>query len=147
METLRGLLIISFLAVLIVVAIMDYQTQTIHDGCHVIIFVLGVAAIWLFPERGLMDKSIGAFAVSLPMIIITLVIPGAFGGGDIKLMAACGWFVGVKPIVYAMIIGLFSAAIYCVVMLAGKKTGRKEHFALGPWLALGVAVSVFYGNF
>lgn len=145
--SLRGLLVFLFLAVLTVVAAIDYDTQMIYDRFHVIIFVLGVAAIWLFPEHSLVSRCIGMFVISLPMVGLAMVIPGAFGGGDIKLMAACGWFLGVKGIVCAMFIGLLTGGIYCVVLLAKKQIGRKEHFAFGPWLAVGLAIAVFFGDF
>lgn len=106
--SLRGLLVFAFLAVLMVIAMIDYDTQTIYDRFHIIIFVLGAAALWLFPEHGIWTKCIGALIISVPMFLLALAIPGAFGGGDIKLMAACGWLLGVKAIVCAMFIGLFA---------------------------------------
>lgn len=145
--SLRGLLVFLFLAVLMVTAMIDYDTQTIYDRFHIMIFLLGTAAVWLFPEHGLVSKCIGIFIISVPMLLLALAIPGAFGGGDIKLMAACGWLLGVKSIVCAMFIGLFAGGIYCVILLAGKKIGRKEHFAFGPWLAIGLTAAVFYGDF
>lgn len=144
--SLRGLLVFAFLAVLMVIAMIDYDTQTIYDRFHVMIFFLGVAAIWLFPEHGLVSKGIGALIISVPMLILALVIPGAFGGGDIKLMAACGWLLGVKSILCAMFIGLLAGGLYCTILLAGKKIGRKEHFAFGPWLAIGLSVAAFFGD-
>lgn len=125
---------------------IDYDTKMIYDSCHVVILALGIAAIWLFPEHGLGDRCIGIFVVSVPMLILALAIPGAFGGGDIKLMAACGWLLGVKAVICAMMIALLAGGAYCVVMLAKKKISRKESFAFGPWLAVGLAVAVFYGD-
>lgn len=145
--SLRGLLVFAFLAVLMEVALIDWETRMIYDRFHVIIFVLGVAAVWLFPEHGMMSKVIGALLISVPMLLLTLAVPGAFGGGDIKLMAACGWLLGMKSIVCAMFLGLFTGGIYCAVLLAQKKIGRREHFAFGPWLAIGLAVAAFYGDF
>lgn len=145
--SLRGLLVFAFLSVLMAAAMIDYDTQIIYDSFHVIIFLLGTAAIWLFPEHGIISKCIGTLIISVPMLLLALVIPGAFGGGDIKLMAACGWLLGTKSIVCAMFISLLAGGIYCTVLLAGKKISRKEHFAFGPWLAVGLAVSAFYGDF
>lgn len=145
--SLRGLLVFIFLSVLMAAAMIDYDTQMIYDSFHVIIFVLGIGAVWLFPEHGLISKIIGIFIISVPMLILALVIPGAFGGGDIKLMAACGWLLGAKSIVCAMFLALLAGGLYCTILLAGKKIGRKEHFAFGPWLAIGLSVAAFYGDF
>lgn len=144
--SLRGLLVFAFLSVLMIVALIDYDTQTIYDWCHVIIFLLGAAALLLFPEHGLADRAAGMFIISVPMLLLALCIPGAFGGGDIKLMAASGWLLGVKAVVCAMFLGLFAGGTYCVFLLARGKIGRKDHFAFGPWLAFGLAVAVFCGD-
>lgn len=45
-------------------------------------------------EHGLIDRLIGALIVSVPMLLLALAIPGAFGGGDIKLMAVSEHFLG-----------------------------------------------------
>jgi len=144
--SLRGGLVFIFLAVLMIVAGIDWDTRMIYDRFHVIIGVLGLAAVWLFPEITLKSRLIGIVVISVPMLVLALVIPGAFGGGDIKLMAACGWLLGWKASVFAMFVGLLTAGIYCGIMLATGKLKRKDHFAFGPFLAVGLAVAAFFGE-
>ncbi|XCP86781.1 prepilin peptidase [Roseburia hominis] len=144
--SLRGLLVFAFLAVLMIVAAIDWDTRIIYDRFHIIIGILGLAAVWLFPEITLKSRLIGLLVISVPMLLLALLIPDAFGGGDIKLMAACGWYLGWKANVFAMFVGLLTAGIYCGVMLAAGKLGRKEHFAFGPFLAAGLAVAAFCGE-
>lgn len=144
--SLRGLLVFAFLAVLMMVAAIDWDTRIIYDRFHVMIGLLGLAAVWLFPEIPLMSRLTGMAAVSLPMLALALLIPDAFGGGDIKLMAACGWLLGWKANVFAMFSGLLTAGIYCGVMLAAGKLGRKDHFAFAPFLAAGLAAAAFCGE-
>ena len=64
----------------------------IKDGCHAAIVLLAAAAMLLDRNTGIASRLLGALCVSAPMLALTLVIPGAFGGGDIKLMAAAGLF-------------------------------------------------------
>ncbi len=68
------------------------------------------------------------------------------GGGDIKLMAVSGFLLGWKAVLAAMFIGLLAAGVYCVWMLAGKKLSRKDAFAFGPFLALGLGIAFFWGD-
>ena len=110
------------------------------------ILLLGVAALWLFPEHGMVDRLIGAVIISVPMLLLALIIPGAFGGGDIKLMAASGFFLGTGPVVCAMFFGLLTGGGYGAAMLLGKKLEKKDHFAFGPFLAFGLALAVFFGD-
>ena len=144
--SLRGLLAFAYLAILMAVAGIDWDTRIIYDRFHIAIMVLGAAALWLFPEHGFFDRLIGAAAVSLPMLVLTLCVEGAFGGGDIKLMAASGFLLGWKAIIAAMFLGLISGGLYCVWMLAKGRLSRKDRFAFGPFLAAGLAASFFFGD-
>lgn len=144
--SLRGLLVFLFLAVLVTAAAIDWNTGVICDRFHVIIGLLGLAAVWLFPEITLTSRLAGIVVISVPMLALALLVPGAFGGGDIKLMAACGWLLGWKTNVFAMFAGLLTAGIYCGIMLKTGKLGRKDQFAFGPFLAAGLAAAAFCGE-
>ena len=145
--SVSGILVFAFLAVLMAVALIDWDTQIIYDRFHIIILILGIIAIWVFPVTDIKSRIIGLLIISVPMYILTWIIPGAFGGGDVKLVAACGWFLGVKAVVTGTFVGFLAGGTYAVVLLALKKIGRKDHFAFGPFLAAGYAVAVFLGNF
>lgn len=144
--SLKGAVIFAYLGILLVVARIDWDTQIIYDRFHILILLLGVAALWLFPEHGMVDRLIGAVIISVPMLLLALIIPGAFGGGDIKLMAASGFFLGTGPVVCAMFFGLLTGGGYGAAMLLGKKLEKKDHFAFGPFLAFGLALAVFFGD-
>ena len=100
----------------------------------------------LFPEHTLTDRLLGAIVISAPMLVLALLIDGAFGGGDIKLMAASGWLLGWRAMIPAIFLGLITGGCYCIWMLARKKMTRKDHFAFGPFLALGLGAAFFYGD-
>lgn len=78
--------------------------------------------------------------MSIPMLVITLCIPGSFGGGDIKLMFASGFLLGFSKIVCATVLAFISAGIYVMIMLITKKIKRKDTIAFGPFLAVGLAI-------
>ncbi|WP_337633330.1 prepilin peptidase [Eubacterium ramulus] len=144
--SLRGAVIFAYLGILLVVALIDQDTQMIYDRFHVMVLALAIAAIWLFPEHGIRSRLLGTVVIAVPMLVISLLIPGAFGGGDIKLMAVSGLFLGAAPTVCAMFIGLVTGGGYGAYMLISKKLDRKDHFAFGPFLAFGLAVAVFAGD-
>ncbi len=144
--SLRGLIAFLYLGVLMIVALIDWDTRIIYNRFHICIILLGIAALWLFPEHTITDRLIGAVVVSAPMLLIALVIEGAFGGGDIKLMAASGFFLGWRGILVAMFLGLLTGSFYALSMLAVHKLNRKDHFAFGPFLAIGLGAAVFYGD-
>ena len=144
--SLRGLIAFAYLGILIIVALIDWDTKIIYNRFHIIILLLGIAALWLFPEHPVTDRLIGEAAVSLPMLLIAIAIEGAFGGGDIKLMAVSGFLLGWRSILIAMFLGLLTGSAYAIGMMAAKRLTRKDHFAFGPFLALGLAIALFYGD-
>ena len=74
--------------ILLSVALIDAETQLIPDRLNLALAVCGVLGTLLSPA-GWLSHLIGAVCVSVPMLLLCLAIDGAFGGGDIKLMAAC----------------------------------------------------------
>ena len=144
--SLRGAVVFAYLGILLVVALIDRDTQMIYDRFHVFILVLAVMAFWIFPEHGMGSRLLGAVIISVPMLVLALLIPGAFGGGDIKLMAVSGLFLGAAATVCAMFIGLLTGGAYGLIMLTSGKLKKTDHFAFGPFLAIGLAVAVFAGD-
>ena len=144
--SLSGTVVFVYLSLLMVIALIDWDTQMIYDRFHLLILAISPAAIFLFPQHGIWDRLLGAVIVALPMLILTLIIPGAFGGGDIKLMAVSGFFLGTAPVICAMFFGLLTGGGYALFMLKRGKLGRKDVFAFGPFLSLGLTAAAFWGD-
>ncbi len=138
--------VVIYIGILLIIAVTDWNTQVIYDRCHIMILALAVLNMYLSAGHGITDKLIGAVIVSVPMFVFAFIIPGAFGGGDIKLMAVSGLLLGTTGIVCAMFWGIFMAALYGVWMLKHRKLKRADHFAFGPFLAFGLAVSALWGD-
>lgn len=132
--------------ILTTIAFIDADTQYIPPVLNIILAVLGVISIWTLPGPGLLERVIGVFCISVPLLLIVLIIPGGFGGGDIKMMAAAGVLLGWKANVAAFLIGVILGGVYGIYVLVTKKKGRKDHFAFGPFLSIGIAVAA-YGGF
>lgn len=144
--SLKGAVIFTYLGILLVVALIDQDTQIIYDRFHLMILVLAVGSMVLFPELSVGSRLLGAVIIALPMLLLTLAIPGAFGGGDIKLMAVSGLFLGAASTVCAMFLAILTGGGYAAVMLKTGKLGKKDHFAFGPFLALGLAAAALWGE-
>ena len=94
----------------------------------------------------MLDRLIGALCVSLPMLVVALVIPGGFGGGDIKLMVVLGAFLGWRHTLLTGFFALFGGGIYAIYLLKKGKAGRKDHFAFGPFLCAAAGFAIFWGD-
>lgn len=101
--------------------------------------------LFLTGFSGIIGRVIGFFAVSLPMLLLTCLIPDAFGGGDIKLIAVCGFLLGWKAILLAAFFAVVGCGLVSMVRLALKKVNKGDHIAFGPYLAAGIlAARLFY---
>ena len=76
------------------------------------------------------------------MTVITLAYPGAFGGGDIKLMAAAGLFLGPVRTTEAFGIAVIMAGGYAVRLLLSGRAKGNSRLRFGPFLCLGIAAAV-----
>ena len=141
-----ALLLTGFFAVLAAVAAVDAATQEIPDGFHPVLLALGAAACWGMPAVPLWSRAVGAACISVPMLALSLWKEGAFGGGDIKLMACCGFFLGTKLTLLAFLFAVLGGGVYGMVLLARRQAGRGDHFAFGPFLCAGMFVSVYWGE-
>ncbi len=141
-----GLIYFLFVGILTVITFIDFDTMEIPPVLNISILVLGVIAIFAINDVTIVERLIGMICISLPLFIIILIIPEGFGGGDIKLMFAAGFLLGWKRTVIGFLIGLILGGIYGAICLARRKKGKKEHFAFGPFLAVGLIISLFCGT-
>ena len=136
----------AVLVCLIVIAYIDHDTMEIPDSMNIAIAVCGFIAIFIGPDIGLKSHLIGIAVAAAPLFIIAFFIEGAFGFGDVKLMAAAGLFLGWQRCLVALFIGIVAGGAYGAFLLATKRKGGKEHFAFGPALCAGVGISMFAGE-
>ena len=142
----NAFLYFAVLACLLAIAYIDKDTMEIPDSLNIAIAVCGVLAIFIGPDIGLKSHLIGLAAAAVPLFIIAFLIEGAFGFGDVKLMAAAGLFLGWQNCLVALFIGIVIGGVYGSVLLITKKKGRKDHFAFGPSLCIGIAAAMFFGG-
>ena len=141
----RYLLVELLGGVLLSIALIDAETQLIPNRLNAAVAVLAVLNLLLSPARWA-GALIGMVCISVPMLLLCLAIPGAFGGGDIKLMAAAGLFLGWQHTLLAMFFGILGGGFYGMYLLAARKADKKDHFAFGPFLCAGIVLALLFGD-
>ena len=144
--SLQTAILFIFFAILTIITFVDMDTMEIPPILNIIILGLGIISIFVNPEVTIVERLIGAVCVSGFMLILTLLVAGAFGGGDIKLMAAAGFMMGWKAILTAFMVGLFVGAGIGIVLMARRKKGGKEHMPFGPSLCIGLVGASLIGS-
>lgn len=149
----------AFISGLIVITFIDLDFQIIPDSITLTGIPIGlIAATITIPDPfsrehhvGFINSLVGIVSGGGLFYLIAILGEKAFsqeamGGGDIKLMAMIGGFLGWKSILLttftASLIGSIAGIIFMIVK--GKGKGLKVPF--GPFLALGATVSLFFGQ-
>lgn len=141
METLLYALLIS---ALIVLSIIDFRTFEIPVGINVFILALGLIRM-ITNYADWLNYAIGFFLVSGFLYLVYVITKGrGIGGGDIKLMAVCGLLLGWKLILLSFVLGCIIGSV--IHLLRMKISGQGHVLAFGPYLSIGVILSVFVGN-
>lgn len=129
---------VVYLMILCRIAYADWKYQIIEPWTHIGILTLACMEMLFRVGVSVQERCLGAVIIAVPMLVLTVLLKGGFGGGDIKLMAVSGFLNGVKVITYAGMLGIILSGIYVSMMLAAGKMGRKDSFALGPFLVMGI---------
>lgn len=125
---LRCILLCSLL---IIAGVCDLMTYEIPDCMHFLIAIVGLIGFHPLPAL------LGAVLVPMPFFIAALKTE-KIGGGDVKLMAACGFALGVTAGVWMMIWGLFMALMWHTAFRR-----EKQSLPLAPFLAFGGFLVMF----
>ena len=139
-----SVLFCAMTSALLVLSVIDGRTHEIPPGINIFLLVIGLIRLGLdYTDWPL--YVIGLISVSAFLAAIFYASKGkAIGGGDVKMMAACGLILGWKCIILAFVIGCILGS---VIHLCRMKISGAEHvLAMGPYLAAGVFISALWGN-
>lgn len=131
------LIIMATTAVLLAVAVIDFQTRRIPDVTILALLVSAALQVLLLAQPELLAAGLGLLICGGIFYVIALLGRGAMGMGDVKLAAAIGALLGFPVALEGLFLGIVFGGLAAVVLLLTKRAGRKDPFAYGPWLALG----------
>lgn len=134
------------LASLVVITAIDLQCQIIPDVISLPGILAGCLANVATGRVPWVDSLLGIVVGGGLFMIIILASGGGMGGGDMKLGAMLGAFLGWKVVLVAVFAAVILGGLLALGLLASGKRGRKDPIPFGPFLALGGAAGLFYGE-
>jgi leader peptidase (prepilin peptidase)/N-methyltransferase len=141
----------ALVAALIVVSFIDWDQQIIPDVISLPGIVLGLVVSALGQGPPLLDSIIGVlvgggilYAVAVGYRVLTG--REGMGGGDIKLLAMMGAFLGWRGVLVTLIIGSFTGAVVGVSLIVARRTESRIPIPFGPFLALGAVCALVFGD-
>jgi leader peptidase (prepilin peptidase)/N-methyltransferase len=149
---------------LILITFIDFDHWIIPDVVTLPGIILGIALSTFYPEiqreilrfsvvsataySGFFSSVFGAFVGGF-FLYLTGVIGGkiakkeAMGGGDVKLLAMIGAFLGWQLVALTIFLSAFLGSIAGAVVKIRK---GESYIPYGPYLALGAVFSIFWGK-
>ena len=133
-----------FCWILVVLTRTDLEHRLLPD----LIVLPGALAILVLRtiDEPSVEWIVSALAAGLVLFLVVLAYPRGMGMGDVKLSAYLGAGLGVSVLV-ALFVGFFLAFLPAAVLMArhGREAGKRA-IPLGPFLALGGVVALFWGD-
>ena len=131
------------ISLLFLMTITDFEQQVILNEM-VFFFALFGLCYTLHLQLSLQNHLLATLGGGLLFLFLAFISKGAIGGGDIKLVAALGLWLGIKALITVIIYGAIAGGIAAFLMLLLKRIERKQFLAYGPYFTL-CAVLVLLG--
>jgi leader peptidase (prepilin peptidase)/N-methyltransferase len=143
-DALSRLAGVVFVFLLVVITFIDLDVQLILNRLTYPGTAAGLAFAFV-AGRGIPAVASAAGAAAL-IVAIVVASRGGMGGGDVKLAAMIGAFLGWPGVAVALFAGFIIGGLIGITLLALRLRGRKDAIAFGPSLAAGALVGLFWGE-
>lgn len=127
---------------LLITAFIDVEHRIIPDEIIIVGIIMGFLFTVLLPDLSLLNALWGLLAGGGSLLLVALISRGGMGGGDVKLMAMMGTFLGWGGALGTIFLGALFGSIGG--LLARK--GLKGTIPFGPFLALAGLIVLLYGQ-
>ena len=136
---------------LLVVAGTDLSHKIIPNAITLPGIAVGLISAATILPLGLMNGLIGLLVGGGILWLLAWASPYLFGkegmgGGDIKLLAMIGAFLGWKPALMTIMVGSFLGSLVGVTLIAVRVIKREDYIPFGPFLVCGALVALFFGQ-
>ena len=138
-----------FCAALIVIIFIDLRHQIIPDVISLPGIVLGFAASFLLPGLSWQDSALGLllgggsfYAIAGGYYLLTR--RAGMGGGDIKLLAMIGAFLGWRALPFVVFASALLGSVVGIGAMIKQKKGGKTVIPYGPFLAVASLSYLFF---
>jgi leader peptidase (prepilin peptidase)/N-methyltransferase len=149
--SLSYLIYFLFLDGLIVITVIDLYHQIIPDVVSIPGIGVGLLGSFIIPHHTTLDALTGILAGGGSLFLVAVLYQWLFkregmGGGDIKLLAMIGAFLGWKAVILTILLGSLIGSMVGIMIMILKGKNFKYAIPFGPFLSLGAVTALFYQN-
>ena len=134
------------ISTLIAITVIDLRHQIIPDVMTLPGIVAGLLANLCTGRLAWTDPVIGILVGGGLFFAIIVASGGGMGGGDMKLGAMLGAFLGWKVMLVGLFVGVLLGGVLAVTLLVSGRRGRKDPIPFGPFLAVGGMAALLWGE-
>ncbi len=140
-----------FVAALIAITVIDLHHQIIPDVISLPGIVMGVLGSFIIPQITYWNSLIGMLAGGGSLFLVATGYQWLFkregmGGGDVKLLAMIGAFLGWKAIILTILLSSLIGSVIGIMVMLIKGKDFKYAIPFGPFLAIGAVISLVWGE-
>jgi leader peptidase (prepilin peptidase) / N-methyltransferase len=139
-----------FTATLLVITFIDIDHRIIPDVITLPGIPLGLLISLVLPQITWLESLIGIAAGGGILLAIAwgyqlFTGKDGMGGGDIKLLAMIGAFLGWKGVFFTVLASSFIGTVVGIGLMVRAGKGMKMALPFGPFLAIGAILYIFFG--
>ncbi len=135
-----------FFAALVAIAGIDLEHQLIPDRITLPGIAMGFLTSFLGTRLSWLDSLIGILGVGGILVAVIILSGGGMGGGDVKLGAMMGAFLGYKLALLALFLAVILGGFVALALLFTGIRRRKDPIPFGPFLAMAAAIAMLWGG-
>jgi leader peptidase (prepilin peptidase)/N-methyltransferase len=145
------LIYLAFFASLTLVSFIDLPLRIIPDVISLPGIVIGLVISFLHPQMSVKDSLIGVLLGGGSLYVVASVYHvitkrEGMGGGDVKLLAMIGAFIGWKGVLFTILCSSFIGTVVGVTLMLVSSADSKYAVPFGPFLSLGAVIYVLWGE-
>ena len=149
--SLSYLFYFAFVAALIAITVIDLYHQIIPDGISLPGIGVGLLASLVIPQITFFNSLMGILLGGGSLFLVATLYEWIFkregmGGGDVKLLAMIGAFLGWKAVILTILLSSLIGSITGILIMILRGKDFKYAIPFGPFLSLGAVIALFYGE-
>lgn len=117
---------------LVLMTFTDFEQYMLFDAMTASLAIIGAIYSW---QMNFLDCIAAAIIGGGIFLLLAILSKGALGGGDVKLIAALGLWLGCEKLLNVIITGTIGGGLAAVIMILAKKKNRHSYFAYGPYFS------------
>ncbi|HLG22700.1 MAG TPA: prepilin peptidase [Candidatus Manganitrophaceae bacterium] len=140
-----------FFSSLVAVTFIDLSHQIVPDVITLPGMIFGLIAASTVLPLGPLNSLIGLFLGGalfylVAVLSVAVLKKDGMGGGDIKLIAMIGAFLGWRGMLLTIFLGALAGSLVGLFLVLIRGRSRAEPIPFGPFLSLGAMIALFWGG-